>query len=124
VAKFLKDNYKKYLFFIVSGTPTDELNKIVDERGLRKYFKEVLGIPGSKAEHSKMILEKYSLKQDEVIFIGDSPNDYTGAKEVGIKFISRIKHDENNPFESDDFEIKYSINNFTTLEDVIKTVNS
>jgi phosphoglycolate phosphatase-like HAD superfamily hydrolase len=123
VDKFMEDNYTKYLFFIVSGTPHDEINTIVDERGLRKYFKGVWGTPRKKGELIKMILEEYDLTPDDVAFIGDAPTDYDGAMEAKVIFIARIAEGRYNPFESGDFDLKYIINDFSGFDEVINKVN-
>lgn len=122
--EFLKRNYKKYLLFIVSGTPHDEINRIIDERGLQKYFKGVWGVPGSKSDLSKMVLEKYRLKNEEVVFIGDSPTDYKGAEDANIKFIARIQPRKYNPFEAGEYNIQHTISDFLALDDLLDKVDS
>ena len=78
------------MLFIASGTPEDELKHIVQMRGLSGYFKSVYGTPPTKSEIIRNILETYGLQSTEVMFIGDSINDYEGAKEAGVPFIVRI----------------------------------
>ena len=124
VEDFLEDNYKKYKLFIVSGTPHKEMNKIVDEKNLRKYFQGVWGSPQSKGELSKMILDKYNFKKDEVVFVGDAPTDYWGAEEAGIGFIARIIPREYNPFEPGKFRIKHVIEDLTSLDKTLKTIGN
>jgi HAD superfamily hydrolase (TIGR01549 family) len=120
VKHFLENNYENYLFFIVSGTPHEEINDLVDERDLRKYFKEVLGSPEKKETLTKQILQTYNLQQNETVFIGDAPNDYVGAKEAGIPFIARIPQSSYNPFNTDTFHIPYQINDFTNFENLLE----
>ena len=122
VERFLENNYKKYKLFIASGTPHEEMNKIVDERGLRKYFQGVWGSPKSKSEISKMILEKYNLKNDEIVFVGDAPTDYWGAEEAKIGFIARIIPGEYNPFGTGEFKIKHIIGDLTSLDKTLNTI--
>lgn len=117
--EFIEKHHQNYKFFIVSGTPHEEINEIVDQRGLRPYFLGVWGTPRKKGELIKMILAEYGYKQDEAVFIGDAPNDYIGAKEAGIIFIARIAPGVYNPFVTDDFEINYSIENLLFLENLI-----
>jgi len=120
--EFLENNYRRYMLFIVSGTPHEEMNKIVDVRQLRKYFKEVRGTPEDKGKLSKMILKTYHLKPADVVFIGDAPTDYWGAKEVGIPFIARIAPGKYNPFNSDAFNISYTIPDLSSLEAILKSM--
>jgi HAD superfamily hydrolase (TIGR01549 family) len=122
--EFLEANHEKYTLFIVSGTPHDEINNIVNIRRLRKYFKGVWGTPRTKNELLKMILKEYDLKPSEVVFIGDAPTDYEGAKDLGIHFIARIARGKYNPFESGEFNIKYSIENLLSLTSQFKKIEN
>jgi phosphoglycolate phosphatase-like HAD superfamily hydrolase len=121
--EFIKNNFSKYMFFIVSGTPDEEINRIVDKRGLRKYFKGVWGTPGKKGELTKMILKNYNLKNNEVAFIGDAPTDYISAQEAKVNFIARINPAEYNPFESSEFNLDYSIDDLFSLEGLLSKGN-
>jgi len=87
--EFLGKYYKQYPLFIVSGTPDNEIKAIIKDRGIEKYFREVLGSPVSKTIHSVDILKRHSLKPEEMIFVGDSVDDWIAAKAAGIKFIMR-----------------------------------
>ncbi len=95
--EFLKKYHQKMPFFIASGTPDGEIKSLVKERGLGQYFKEVFGSPAKKSEIIVKILKDFNFLPQEVIFVGDSINDFEGAKEAGVKFIWRTK--ENNPFQ-------------------------
>lgn len=111
--EFLQKHSRDFLCFIVSGTPQDEITELVERRGLGKYFKNVLGAPLPKSALNKRILDSYRLKPQEVVFVGDSLDDYEGALSLDIPFIGRILPDGNN------FEglpnIKALINDLTEL---------
>ncbi len=96
--EYLKNYYDKYLMFIVSGTPEEEMLSIVEKKELVPFFKSVYGSPRSKGELTKLILEENKILPEEAVFIGDSINDYDGAKEAGVKFIGRVSPDLYNPF--------------------------
>jgi len=121
--EFLDAHYQDYILFIVSGTPHEEINRIVNERQLRKYFKEVVGAPGSKGKHSKKILKTYNIKPIEAVFVGDSPNDYEGASEANVRFIARIQPEKYNPFDSRIFKIEYKIEDLSHLENILHYIN-
>ena len=113
--KFLKNNYKKYDFFISSATPSHELYDIVKKK-LSKYFINTLGSPNNKFQHIKYILKNYNYNNRELIFIGDTYNDYLAAKSYNIKFIAiRNKYEQ---FES----FKYVIDNFYNFENYLKKI--
>ena len=122
--EFLEANHKKYMFFIVSGTPHDEINHIAQIRQLHKYFIGVWGTPKTKSELLKMILKEYALKPAEVVFIGDATTDYDGAKDAGIRFVARIASGKYNPFESNMFKIEYSIEDLSSLEDLLSKIKN
>lgn len=87
---FLKKHSKRTMLFIASGTPEDELREIAHARGLSQYFKGIYGTPPSKSEIILRIIKEFGLKKNEVFFVGDSINDYEGARIAGIPFIARL----------------------------------
>jgi len=89
--EFIKHNSAKYLFFVVSATPQDEINDIVRRRGLDRMFKRVYGAPFAKSDAIKKILQEERISTDSAWYIGDAMSDYLAAKDHNIKFIARIK---------------------------------
>ena len=84
---FIKSNKEKYLQFICTGTPKEEIDIILKERNISHFFNDVFGSPTSKTEIILTILDKYNLNRNELIFIGDALTDYNAADEVGLDFI-------------------------------------
>ena len=85
----LKRYHKKIDMFIVSGTPQSEIKAIVKHKGLKKYFKEILGSPKSKKELIAYLIKKYGYPCNLVILVGDSKEDFEGASCNGIRYIAR-----------------------------------
>ena len=87
--EFLEFTRNKVAVYLISTTPQFELNKIIEERKLGKFFKRVFGAPFKKIEtlQNIMLLERVSIK--EILFIGDSPQDQQSAKYLSIGFIGR-----------------------------------
>lgn len=83
---FIKENYKKYNFHIVSGSEHDELNFLCQKLQTNHYFHSINGSPTPKIELVKNLLIKENYKKSETILIGDSINDYEAAKENNIAF--------------------------------------
>ncbi len=106
----------RVLLFVASGTPQDELDVIVERRGLRCYFKEVWGSPYKKERIIQDILKRYDLRSRQVIMVGDGSSDYEAAVNTDVHFVAR-----NTPEQADywqEQEIKYIINDlegFTEL---------
>jgi HAD superfamily hydrolase (TIGR01549 family) len=84
--------------FVVSGTPQDELTRIVERRGLAEYFTEVHGSPPEKAITIRSILARRQLDPRTVLFVGDAAADWRAARETGVRFIGRLADPERNPF--------------------------
>lgn len=95
VIKFLKENIKRYLFFIASGTPEEELKYILKQRGLETYFRGVYGTPLTKTEITRRILVDNNLAAGEVVFVGDAESDLIAAGETGVTFVARIDMSDN-----------------------------
>ena len=90
IIEFL-DKYKNIIdFYIVSGTPEEELRYIVDMRNMIHYFKGIYGSPQTKASIITNILLFSNIEKEDVVMIGDSMTDYDGAMTVEIPFIGRI----------------------------------
>ncbi|RXJ90578.1 haloacid dehalogenase [Arcobacter sp. CECT 8983] len=83
---FIRNNYKKMTFHIVSGSEQNELRFLCEQLGLSKYFKSIEGSPTHKNDLVKNILNKEKYILDESILIGDSINDFNAASINGIKF--------------------------------------
>ena len=81
---FIKNNFKKYNFHIVSGSDDKELNYLCKKLDISKYFISIHGSPTCKNDLVKNLLTKH--KYSQVYLIGDSINDFEAAKINNIKF--------------------------------------
>jgi len=84
--------------FVVSGTPEEEVKYIVKERDLSAYFREVRGSPLSKAEIVSDLLNRYNLRAQQSLFVGDAMSDYEAAKQCGLQFLGVVKAGQAIPF--------------------------
>lgn len=98
VQEFLDKHHTTIHLFIASGTPHEEMVSIVKAKKLEKYFKTVYGSPASKHDIIRNILRDHRLVSSDVIFLGDSINDYEGAKLAGVKFLGRVRKGDRDPF--------------------------
>lgn len=83
---YIKENYKKYNFHIVSGAEHNELNELCKYFKLDKYFISIDGSPTKKDVLVKEVLEKFNYKKNETILIGDAITDYEASITNGIGF--------------------------------------
>lgn len=86
VFDFISKYSSKFNLFLISGTPHDEINTIVNELGLNRYFKEILGSPQDKIHWSSFLIQKYNLNPKTTIFLGDATTDYEAAQVSGFHF--------------------------------------
>jgi len=89
VLEYLQQNYQRQQFFIVTATPQQEIEDILEKLKITDYFKQVFGSPINKNEAIKFILDKYKINRHQTIMIGDSSSDYKAATENQIAFILR-----------------------------------
>lgn len=73
--------------FVISGTPMQEMQLIAKEKGLSKFFIEILGSPNEKTHWINYLLEKYNLKPEACLFIGDAMADFTAANNTHVDFL-------------------------------------
>lgn len=118
VYDFISSNYQKYDFYISTGTPTDEIETILKQKSLRKFFNEVYGSPEKKDSHVKKILKKYSYNKNEVVFIGDALSDRDAARNNDIFFIGRYTTVK------EILKEKLLINDFLEIENILKKITT
>ena len=93
VSEFLNNQYKNFNFWIISGTPTNEMKLIVKARKLEPFFKGVFGSPQKKHEWTEFIIESNNLDRSEILFIGDALSDYEASTFSNICFVLRETED-------------------------------
>ncbi len=104
--EFLEKYYKNVPFYIISGTPEEEMRRIVKDKKLEKFFLGVYGSPTSKGDRVKEILDKNDFDKNKIYFIGDALSDYEAAVQNDIRFILRVIESEQHLFEQCDIDIK------------------
>jgi phosphoglycolate phosphatase-like HAD superfamily hydrolase len=87
--EFLEYIRNRVSVYLVSATPQLDLDQIIKARGLGGYFKDLYGAPISKIETLKQIMLSENVSVNEILFVGDSPEDQQAAKFLGIRFIGR-----------------------------------
>ena len=86
---YLQKNCKKQQFFLVTATPQEEIEEILNELKITEYFSEVIGSPTPKNEAIKILLDRYDIEYGQAVMIGDSISDYMAATENQVKFVLR-----------------------------------
>ena len=94
----LETFHRRLALFVLSGTPSAELARIVARRGLDRYFTEVIGTPPEKPVSIRRLLREHGWRPRQVLFIGDGATDWLAARETGVRFLGRVRDGEANPF--------------------------
>ena len=89
VLDFIIKNNKKSSYFLVTATPQDEIEEIMNELNIMPYFVEVIGSPTKKTKAIEKILKQYSISPNNSIMIGDSYGDLKAANFNCVPFILR-----------------------------------
>ena len=87
--EFLEDYQGKVPLYLVSATPQTELDEIIAMRDLTNTFESTFGAPLDKVEVLKEIMVEEEASPEEMIYIGDSPEDQQAAESLGIQFVGR-----------------------------------
>lgn len=89
VESFIKSKTNSQLFFILTATPQDEIEEILDKIKIRHLFDEVIGSPMKKIDAIKIILSSYYIAPSNSVMIGDSKVDFDAALYNSVPFVLR-----------------------------------
>ncbi len=84
--EYVKQNYRKFMMHVVSGSDQTELRYLCEVLGLKNYFESINGSPTPKKELVHSILNSNRYTPEEVVMIGDSMNDFDAAFLHGVDF--------------------------------------
>lgn len=87
--EYIAGNFDRQLFFLVTGTPQEEIEQILEKLDIGSFFRRVAGAPEEKKSALAGILASYELSPETCIMIGDSLTDYYAAEENGMPFLLR-----------------------------------
>ncbi|HOY66370.1 MAG TPA: HAD hydrolase-like protein [Candidatus Ozemobacteraceae bacterium] len=87
---FLRKYCRILPLFVASGTPQEELEMIIERRGITRCFVSCHGTPSSKGQIIASIVKRHGFNPGRVLMIGDAMADYEGAREAGVRFLGRL----------------------------------
>ncbi len=119
--KFLDMYYNQLDFHIASGTPDDELLRIIRARKMSHYFLSMNGSNRKKGEIICDIMDKYGYQSYSVLMVGDAMSDYKGAAEAEVGFVGRIPEGQKSLFPPDTLLFD---NPFDYLQSLFTSVNN
>lgn len=89
VGDFLNKYSPDLKFWIITGTPTTEIEIITKKRGLTDYFIGIHGSPENKKYWTEHLIGKFNLGREETLFLGDATTDQDAAKYSNLHFALR-----------------------------------
>ena len=113
---FIKKYHTKFQFWIITGTPTKEIELIAKKRKLSSFFIGLHGSPNNKRYWTENLIKKYKLNRDEIIFLGDATTDIDAADFSKIHFALRENEENKEIFK--DYK-GHRFNDFYQLEKIL-----
>jgi phosphoglycolate phosphatase-like HAD superfamily hydrolase len=99
--EFLSRTHDATRLYVISGTPQDELERIVDARGLARYFRAVIGAPTQKHAAFSGILGELGIPPSHALAVGDSITEYEAARGLGVPFLAVLEAEQAAAFPPD-----------------------
>lgn len=89
VVEYIEQNYGRQYFVLVTATPQQEIESILDKLKLREYFREVYGSPIDKKDALNMVLYRLRYDSSKALMIGDAEVDLKAAQTNSVPFLLR-----------------------------------
>ena len=115
---FIEKYHKKFQFWIITGTPTTEIELIVEKRNLNNFFIGLHGSPNNKRYWTEYLIKKHKLIRDEIIFLGDTITDMDAADYSKTHFALRENEENTELFKNYNglrFNDFYQLENFLNI---------
>lgn len=87
--EYIRKNHKIQKFYIITGTPQEEIELILQRLDLKSCFQDVYGSPRTKKKIIQNFLETIEPDKAGILFIGDATTDFEAAEQFGIDFLLR-----------------------------------
>ncbi len=81
---------------LASATPTEELRRIIDAKGIDRLFVAIEGSPRSKGEILAEYATRVASDAARVLMVGDQPSDLAAATQAGTDFIGIVDPGDTN----------------------------
>ena len=85
---------------LMTATPQDEIELIVEKLKIKSFFTNIYGAPKKKYDVVQEVLKDRMINNKSALIIGDSQEDYSVAQKSGIEFLL-VDSNENSKFNSE-----------------------
>ena len=87
--EYLKSNHARQCFILMTGTPQEEIEWILQSLDITHFFREVYGAPKTKAAIIDDVLQRLKYTPEQALVIGDSRTDLEAAEQNNVAFLLR-----------------------------------
>ena len=89
VYPYLEQFHQRQTFYVVTGTPQEEIEYLLKQLNIETYFVEVFGAPVQKDHAVRQVLGRKGYALKDCLVVGDSLTDYHAATNNGVAFLLR-----------------------------------
>ena len=86
---YIISNFQDQVFVLVTATPLEEIQVILQHLDIAHCFKKAFGSPTNKYDAIKHTLFDLNFSPNEALMIGDSESDLTASSKAGVNFFLR-----------------------------------
>ena len=89
VHEYLKSYHADQCFILITATPQEEIERILDALEITHFFQEIHGAPKTKMRVVSKVLNRLHFQSQEALVVGDSKTDLEAARENSVVFLLR-----------------------------------
>lgn len=89
VREYLLAQHSRQCFVLVTATPQEEIQQILQALNIAHCFNRVFGAPASKTGSVRELLRELKCPPEWAVLVGDSEMDLKAAQENGVPFLLR-----------------------------------
>lgn len=107
VREYLQAYHTDQRFVLMTATPQEEIQQILNSLDIAYLFREVHGAPKPKSTAIRDVLQRWQLKPEQALVIGDSEIDLNAAEANSVDFLLRrtpLNKDLQNRFQGSSFD--------------------
>jgi HAD superfamily hydrolase (TIGR01549 family) len=87
--EFIERHHKEKKHILVTATPIEEIEEILQELNIKHFFYKIYGAPNTKNDAINETLRSLKIGSEHAIMLGDSESDYKAAKDNNVLFFLR-----------------------------------
>lgn len=87
--EYLSSYHNQQYFVLITATPQNEIEKILEQLKLTPFFREVYGAPIEKSVVINTVMQRLKIEKEKVLVVGDAETDFNAAKDNRVSFLLR-----------------------------------